>query len=109
MRERDEAAQTEDERFLDVAECGGPYALVKRVTSTLVHACEKLALTAGHTGNPEGRNAVVRMIGDYRRLRIAAAEMLEKRYRDGECDAVALHRFETELLEIIEGMEVSDE
>lgn len=48
---------------------------------------EKAALTGD-------RLAVLALVGAFRRVREASKEMLADRYRDGECDAVALSTFE---------------
>lgn len=42
------------------------------------------------------RLAVLQVVSALRRYRAAAKALLHKRYRDGECDTVALTRFENE-------------
>ena len=45
------------------------------------------------------RAAVLRVVSALRQYRHAAQSLLGKRYRDGECDAVALTVFEDEVKE----------
>jgi len=51
------------------------------------------------------RVATLRVVTAVRRLRASAANLLARRYRDGECDAVALHQFASE----VESVEESGE
>jgi len=46
------------------------------------------------------RSAVIALVSAIRRMRAASNSLLSSRYRDGEVDAVALHRFVSELEEI---------
>jgi hypothetical protein len=46
------------------------------------------------------RMSVLRVVSDLRRYRAAAKTLLSQRYRDGECDAVALADFYWEVDEI---------
>lgn len=48
------------------------------------------------------RNDVIAVVNALRRYRAAAAELLSKRYGDGECDAVALLTFEQTIAAIEE-------
>lgn len=63
---------------------------------TNLQADERLALT-GY------REATLRVVSALRRYRAASKQLLVSRYADGECDAVALGRFESECVEIEEG------
>jgi hypothetical protein len=44
--------------------------------------------------------AVMRVVSDLRKYRAAAIDILSRRYRDGECDAVALSDFEDTVKQI---------
>ena len=47
---------------------------------------EKLALVGD-------KNAIIHLVSEFRRLRLASDKLLKSRYRDGECDSVSLHEF----------------
>ena len=59
------------------------------------HELEKAALT-GDLGS------TVRLVSAFRRYRAAAVKLLLSRYRDGECGAVALTSFASDLQDIEE-------
>lgn len=53
---------------------------------------ERLALLAGAPNPPEGAAAAIfAVVSGLRAYRAEVSRLLEARYRDGECDAVALH------------------
>ena len=60
-----------------------------------IHEVEKQALIGD-------RDSIIRIISAFRKLRIASEKLLSLRYRDGECDGVALVQFESDLYESLE-------
>ncbi len=67
-----------------------------------VHETEKRAMTGG-------RHELLVLVSSWRKVRDAGLALLSKRYRDGECDAVAVAEFEAALSEAINDMvETSD-
>jgi hypothetical protein len=60
-----------------------------------LHEIEKRAMVGD-------KRAVLALVSFERHLRDAAKKLLDARYRDGECDAVALSRFASEVEEAAE-------